>query len=48
MYLFLKDYFTAEGAVPHNVLYYQQLSIARYQNYEAFLLKSVLSITKYM
>ena len=30
-YLFLKNYVTSEGAVSHNVLYYQQLSIARYQ-----------------
>ena len=30
-YFFLKNYFTSEGAVTHNVLYYQQLSIARYQ-----------------
>ena len=29
--LFLKNYVTSEGAIPHNVLYYQQLSIARYQ-----------------
>ena len=30
-YLFLKNYITSEGAVSHNVLYYQQLSIARYK-----------------
>ena len=30
-YLFLKNYVTSEGAVFHNVLYYQQLSVARYQ-----------------
>ena len=30
-YLFLKYYITSEGAVSHNVLYYQQLSIAHYQ-----------------
>ena len=30
-YLFLKDDVTSEGAVSHNVLFYQQLSIARYQ-----------------
>ena len=31
-YLFLKNYNTLEElAVTHNVLYYQQLSIARYQ-----------------
>ena len=29
--LILKNYVTTEGAVSHNVLYYQQLSIARYQ-----------------
>ena len=30
-HLFLKNYVTSEEAVSHNVLYYQQLSIARYQ-----------------
>ena len=30
-YLFLKNYFTLEGAVSHNVLYYEQLPITRYQ-----------------
>ena len=30
-YLFLKNYATLEGAVSHNVLYYQQLFIARYK-----------------
>ena len=30
-YLFLKNYVTLEGVVSHNVLYYQQLSLARYQ-----------------
>ena len=30
-YFFLKNYVTSEGAVSHNVLYYQQLSIARCQ-----------------
>ena len=30
-YVFLKNYVTSEGAVSHNVLYYQQLSIACYQ-----------------
>ena len=30
-YFFLKNYVTSEGAVSHNVLYYQQLSIAHYQ-----------------
>ena len=28
---FLKNYITLVGAVSHNVLYYQQLSGARYQ-----------------
>ena len=28
---FLKTYITSEGAVSHNVVYYQQLSIAHYQ-----------------
>ena len=28
---YLKNYITSEGAVSHNVLYYQQLSIAHYQ-----------------
>ena len=32
MYIpFLKNYVTLEGAVAHYVLYYQQLSIARYR-----------------
>ena len=30
-YFFLKIYATSEGAVSHNVLYYQQLSNAHYQ-----------------
>ena len=30
-YFFLKNYVTSEGVVSHNDLYYQQLSIARYQ-----------------
>ena len=30
-YLLLKNSVTSEGAVFHNVLYYKQLSIARYQ-----------------
>ena len=30
IYLFLKIYDTSEGAVSHNVLYYQQLSNARF------------------
>ena len=30
-YLFLKIYATSEGAVSHNVLYYQQLSNVHYQ-----------------
>ena len=29
-YFFLENYVTTEGAVSHNVLYYQQLSIACY------------------
>ena len=29
--IFLKIYATVEGAVSHNVLYYEQLSNARYQ-----------------
>ena len=29
--LFPKNYVTSEGAVSHNVLYYQHLFIARYQ-----------------
>ena len=28
---FLENYSTSEGAGSHNVLYYQRLSIARYQ-----------------
>ena len=38
---FLKNYITLEGAVPHNALYYQQLSIAYYQ--VSFLLTIILS-----
>ena len=30
-YFFLENYVTSEGAVSHNVLYYQQLHITRYQ-----------------
>ena len=30
-YLCLKNYATSEGVVSHNVLYYQQLSVAHYQ-----------------
>ena len=30
-YFFLENYSTSEGAVSHNVLYYQPLPIARYQ-----------------
>ena len=30
-YLFLENYVTSEGAVFHNVRYYQQLSINQYQ-----------------
>ena len=30
-YFFLENYVTSEGVVSHNVVYYQQLSIACYQ-----------------
>ena len=30
-YFFLENYMTLKGAVSHNVLYYQQLSITHYQ-----------------
>jgi hypothetical protein len=30
-YFFLKNYVTSEGAVSHNVFYYQPLPITRYQ-----------------
>ena len=30
-YFFLENYVSSEGAVSHNVLYYQQLSFASYQ-----------------
>ena len=30
-YFFLKNYVTSEGAISHNVLYYQPLHITRYQ-----------------
>ena len=30
-YIFLENYTALEGAVSHNVLYYQQLPITRYQ-----------------
>ena len=30
-YFFLENYVTSEGAVSHNVLYYQQLPITRHQ-----------------
>ena len=40
-YLFLKNYITSEGAVAHNVLCYQQLSIAIYQ--VSFTLPIILS-----
>ena len=30
-YFFLENYITSEGPVSHNVLYYQKLSITRYQ-----------------
>ena len=32
-YLFLKNYVTSKGDVSHDVLYYQQLSIANYQSF---------------
>ncbi len=35
-YLFLKNYVTSEGVVSHNVLYYQQLSVAGYQVHVSF------------
>ena len=31
IYFFLENYNTSEGAISHNVLHYQQLSIACYQ-----------------
>ena len=31
IYIFLKNYVTSEGAVPHIDLYYQQFPIARYK-----------------
>ena len=34
-FLFLKNYVTTEGAVSHNVLYYQQLFIASYLSFNA-------------
>ena len=40
-YIFLKNYVTSEGAVSHNVLYYQQLSIACLQ--VSFMLTIILS-----
>ena len=40
-YLFVKNYVASEGAVSHNVLYYQQLSIAHYQ--VSFYAKIILS-----
>ena len=38
---FIKNYVTSEGAVYHKVLYYQQLSITRYQ--VSFYAKIILS-----
>ena len=32
-YFFLENYVTLEGAVFHNVLYYQDLPITRYQGF---------------
>ena len=40
--LLFKNYVTPEGVVPHNVLYNQQLSIARYQ---VIILSMLLAIT---
>jgi hypothetical protein len=40
-YFFLENYVISEGAVSHNVLYYQQLPITRYQ--EGFMLIIILS-----
>ena len=31
IYIFIKKYVASEGAVSHNNLYYQHLTIARYQ-----------------
>ena len=31
-YFYLENYITSEGAVSHNVLYYQPLPITRYQD----------------
>ena len=31
IYFFLENYITSEGAISHNVLYYQELPITRYQ-----------------
>ena len=39
-YFFLKHYITSEGAVSHNVLYYQQLSIACYQVMQTIILNN--------
>ena len=53
-YFFLKNYSTSEGAFSHNVLYYQQLSIARYQvtfyanNYFELLLMVSVSLNEYL
>ena len=35
-YFFLKNYVTLEGAVSHNVLYYQQLSIVSFYSKKYF------------
>ena len=42
-YFFLKNYIPSEGAISHNVLLYQQLSVARYQ-VTFFMLTTILSI----
>ena len=41
--IFLENYVTSEGAISHNVLYYQQLAITR--NQVRFLHYQQLSIT---
>ena len=46
-HFFLKYYVTSEGAVSHNVLYYQQLSIACYKVI-VFMLTIILSNYQYI
>ena len=43
---FLEDYVTSEGAVFHNVLYYQPLPITRYQ--VSFMLSTITIIIQYL